>query len=683
MKKYISLSFLIAALFVFSNISAQNVDFVKSNFPGKEKEFKEAKAQYKQGNKYFDLGRGMYRTALEYFLKAQAFNGSCADLNYKIGKCYINTIQKTNAIQYLEKANSLDPAVAPDIKYLLGQAYHLNLEFDKAITLLQEYKATLSPDMLAQDGPEIEKRVNACNVGKELIKKPVRVFIDNLGPNINTTFTEYSPLITADESQIFFTSRRDNTTGGKLDENDLQYYEDIYFSDKTSSGWTKAENPKKPLNSDKHDATVGLAPDGQTLLIYKGTDGGDIFECRLKGDQWSSPSKLKINTKYHESSASISFDGRTMYFVSDRPGGYGNGDIYITKKDDKGRWSTPVNAGPVVNTPEDEEGVFMQSDGKTLYFSSKGHKGMGGYDIYKATFDNGQWTEPVNMGYPINTPDDDVFFSIGASGIHGYYSSVKPDGYGAQDIYEITFLGAEKPVINNTEDNLLANQVQPVSETVIEPVVAILDNQVTLLKGIVSDEINLAPVGAMIEITDNDKNEIIANFESNSKTGKYLVSLPSGKNYGIAVKAEGYLFHSENLNIPPTTTYREINKDIKLKKVEVGSTIVLNNIFFDFNKATLRPESTSELERLVKLLTDLPTLKIEISGHTDNVGASAYNKKLSEQRAKAVVDFLVGKGIVADRLTFVGYGFDKPIATNDTEEGRQMNRRTEFKILSK
>jgi outer membrane protein OmpA-like peptidoglycan-associated protein len=565
----------------------------------------------------------------------------------------------------------------------MGQAYHLNVEFDKAIQFLQEYKATLSPDMLAEVGPDVEKRINACNVGKELVKKPVRVFIDNLGSNINTIYPEYSPLITADESQIFFTSRRDVTTGTKLDENDLQYYEDIFFSDKTGSDWTKATNPKKPLNSDKHDATVGLSPDGQTLLIYKGTNGGDIFECKLKGDQWSSPSKLKLNTKYHESSATFSFDGRTMYFVSDRPGGYGGGDIYITKKDDKGRWSTPVNAGPVINTPESEEGVFMQSDGKTLYFSSQGHKGMGGFDIYKSSFDNGQWTEPVNMGYPINTPDDDVFFSIAASGIHGYYSSVKPDGYGAQDIYEITFLGAEKPVINNTEDNLLASQTQPVSETVIEPVVAILDNQVTLLKGIVSDEINLAPVGAVIEITDNDKNEIISSFESNSKTGKYLVSLPSGKNYGITVKAEGYLFHSENLNIPPSTTYREINKDIKLKKVEVGSTIVLNNIFFDFNKATLRPESASELDRLVKLLTDLPTLKIEISGHTDNIGASAYNKKLSEQRAKSVVDYLVGKSIAADRLTFVGYGFDKPIATNDTEEGRQMNRRTEFKIISK
>jgi outer membrane protein OmpA-like peptidoglycan-associated protein len=230
---------------------------------------------------------------------------------------------------------------------------------------------------------------------------------------------------------------------------------------------------------------------------------------------------------------------------------------------------------------------------------------------------------------------------------------------------------------------LLASLAAPVSETVIEPTVEILDNQLTLLKGVVSDEITQLPLGAVLEITDNDKNEPVASFESNSKTGKYLITLPSGKNYGLAVKADGYLFHSENFNIPPTTSYREVEKNIKMKKVEVGSVIVLNNIFFDFNKSTLRPDSYPELERLLKLLNDLPTLKIEISGHTDNIGSATYNKKLSQDRAKSVVDYLISKGIKSERLTFVGYGFDKPIATNDTEEGRQMNRRTEFKVTSK
>lgn len=684
MKKNIILLVIFGFLASFG-LNAQSIEFDKKNFPDKPRELKEAKSNLDQGNKNYDLGQGMYTTALDYFLKAQAFNPNNAQLNYRIGRCYLASIQKTKAITYLEKAMALDPQIATDIKFLLAKAYHLNLEFDKAIQYYQEYKATCGPELLATQGPEIEKKIEECNVGKELVQKPARVFIDNLGSTVNSIYPEYAPLITADEATIFFTSRRDNTTGGKRDPNDLKYYEDVYFSDKAGSDWSTPKNPVKPLNGKKHDATVGLSPDGQTLLSYKGSNGGDIYQCVLKGDVWSKPEKLPntINTKMHESSATFSPDGRTMYFVSDREGGYGGGDIWMSKKDKRGKWGEPVNLGATVNTKYDEEGVFMHPNGKTLYFSSQGHKTMGGYDIFKSTYENGLWSVPENIGYPINSADDDVFFSISASGIHGYYSSVKPDGLGDQDIYIITFLGTEKPVINNSEDNLLASQIAPVSETIIEAPVEIKDNQLTLLKGIISDEITKLPVGAIIEITDNDKNEVIASFESNSKTGKYLVTLPSGKNYGMAVKADGYLFHSENFNIPPTTSYREVEKNIELKKVEVGSVIVLNNIFFDFNKSTLRPDSYAELERLLKLLTDMPTLKIEISGHTDNIGSAAYNKTLSENRAKAVVDYLIGKGIKADRLTYVGYGFDKPIATNDTEEGRQMNRRTEFKITSK
>ncbi len=672
-------------LIVPFSITAQNIEFYKSNFPDKPQQFKEAKANLAQGNKYYDMGRGMYMTALDYFLKAQDFNPNNADLNYKIGKCYISSIQKTKAIGYLEKALALDAQVAPDLKYLLAQAYHLNLDFDKAIQYYQEYKGKLSPEDITYLGAKIDRSIQECNNGKELIQKPARVFIDNLGTTVNSIYPEYAPLITADESTIFFTSRRNNTTGGKRDPNDLNFYEDVYFAEKAGGDWTSPQNPVKPLNGKKHDATVGLSPDGQTLLCYKGSNGGDIYECKLKGDEWTKPSKLpkSINTKMHESSATFSPDGRTLYFVSDREGGYGGGDIWMSKKNKKGEWGDPVNLGATINSKEDEEGIFMHPNGKTLYFSSKGHKTMGGYDIFKSTYENGLWSTPENIGYPINSADDDVFFSISASGIHGYYSSVKPDGLGGQDIYIITFLGAEKPLINNTEDNLLASLTAPVSETVIETPVEIKDNQLTLLKGVISDEVTKAPLGAVIEITDNEKNEIIASFESNSKTGKYLITLPSGKNYGMAVKAEGYLFHSENFNIPPTTSYREVEKNIELKKVEVGSVIVLNNIFFDFNKSTLRPDSYAELGRLLKLLNDVPTLKIEISGHTDNIGSRDYNQRLSEARAKAVVDYLLGQGIKSDRLTYKGYGFDKPIATNDTEEGRQMNRRTEFKVTGK
>ena len=308
---------------------------------------------------------------------------------------------------------------------------------------------------------------------------------------------------------------------------------------------------------------------------------------------------------------------------------------------------------------------------------------MGGYDIFKSVYDEKTktWSKPQNMGYPLNTADDDVFFVMSASGKHGYYSSLNANGYGEKDIYMITFLGPEKPMALDNEDNLLANRAAPVKEKVTAKTIAITEAKLTILKGVITDAVTLHPLEAIIEIVDNEKNEIIATFTSNSSSGKYLVSLPAGKNYGIAVKKENYLFHSENFDIPLTSAFQEITKDVALKNVAVGSKIVLNNIFFDTDKSILRKESDNELARLYKLLVDAPALEIEIAGHTDSQGGAEHNQKLSENRAKAVVDYLVKAGISMSRLTFKGYGEDQPTASNETKEGRQLNRRTEFTIL--
>jgi outer membrane protein OmpA-like peptidoglycan-associated protein len=303
---------------------------------------------------------------------------------------------------------------------------------------------------------------------------------------------------------------------------------------------------------------------------------------------------------------------------------------------------------------------------------------MGGFDIFKSEFENGIWSNPVNMGYPINTPDNDVFFTLAGSKQRGYYSSKKKDGFGGQDLYIITFLGEAKPLFMHKEVLQLsfankANAPSPGAKIEIN----------TILQGVVLDAVSLTPLQATIEITDNNKNELMASFESNSTSGAYLISLKPGTNYGISVSKNEYLFHSENFNIPEDAEARKIQKDILLHKLEVGTKIILNNIFFEFNKATLTDESVAELDRVYKMLTDVPTLKIEISGHTDNVGSASYNQKLSENRAKAVVDYLYKKGIENLRLTYAGYGFKQPVAPNDTEEGRQLNRRTEFKVLEK
>jgi len=677
--------FLLSSFF----IRAQEIELNKDDFRSKDA-YKSAKDAIKEGESYYELGIGGYRRALEYYLQAYKFNNNVPMLNYKIGECYLNTISKVKCIDYYTKAYELDPNIMEDILYKIGRGYHLKGEFDKAIEHYKKYKNKLSPAALQDHKKDIEKKIEECENGKKLVQKPVRVFIDNLGPNVNSSYRDYSPLISADESMMIFTSRRENTTGGGRDTRDNLFMEDIYVSYKNNMGkWIPAENMGKPLNGSGNDATVGLSPDGQQLFIFNGESGqGDILVSELEGSEWSKPDddalKKYINTEYHESSASFSFDGRTMYFVSNKPeDNLGDHDIFVSSWDEeKERWGEPSNLSNAINTEYDERGVFMHPDGRTIYFSSKGHSSMGGFDIFKSELqDDGNWGEPENLGWPINTPDDDVFFVMAASGKHGYYASAKEDGEGSYDIYMITFRGPEKPVIQSNEDKLLAS-TEPVSEVVMEESVEIKTMRLTILKGTVKDALSLNPIEATIEIVDNEKNEVISVMKSNSSTGKYLISLPSGKNYGIAVKAEDYLFHSENFNIPEATNYQEITKDILLNKMAVGSKIVLKNIFFDYAKATLRSESFAELDRLVDLLSKYPSTRIEISGHTDNRGSLKLNTSLSENRAKAVVDYLIGKGIAEDRLEYKGYAYFQPIDTNDTPEGRQNNRRVEFKVLS-
>lgn len=670
-------------VFHFSLIHAQNVDFEKKNFKDDTKGFKQAMDSIKEGDKYYQMPTEWHFHCIPYYLAANKFNPNNAELNYKIGACYLTPFSpfKTMAIPYLEKAYQLNPNVAPDIHYLLGRAYHLNMEWDKAIKEYNNYGMTLDVKRNADQISDTKKKIQECKNGKELVQHPARVFIDNVGPSINTQYREYGPIISADESEMIFTSRRPNTTGGKLADDGL-FFEDLYISLFRDGKWLPATNMGSPINTPEHDATAGLSPDGQILYIYKDENGGDIYQSFLEGDEWTAPKEMggKINSKSHESSVSLAPDNKTLYLVSDRPGGYGDRDIYKVVLNDKAKWGEPENLGPVINTQYAEEGVDIQADGKTLFFSSQGHNTMGGFDIFKSHCDStGKWSEPENLGYPVNTPGDDVFFSISASGKHGYYASVKKDGLGDLDIYKITFLGDEKPVALSNEDNLLAGSTGVTTDVMMTPV-AVNKTKLTLLKGVITDSTTHLPLEASIELVDNKKNKVIADFKSNSKTGKYLVSLPAGTNYGIAVKADKYLFYSANFDIPDTADYQVVEKNVALQSLNVGSRIVLRNIFFDFDKATLRSESTAELDRLINLLTTYPNLKIEISGYTDSKGSQAYNQKLSESRSKSVVDYLIAHGIASARLTYKGYGMDNPIATNETDEGRQLNRRTEFKI---
>lgn len=703
MKKMIFM--LLTVVFTSFIVNGQkDVEFDKKNFKDQKSEFKEALKALKQADELMSPAPvPKYKEAIDFYKQAFDFNQNSAYVNYQLGICYLNTVNKFSCLKYFESAFALNPKKFPDIQYYLGRGNHLNANWDKAIDHYKLYFNKLDSKSDQDEMLHVNKLIEECRVGKKLVNSPVRVWIDNMSKAVNSIYPEYGMIMTADASEIYFTSRRDNTTGGKKDEFINEYFEDVYRSKRLGQDkWSNAENIGGPINTKGHDAAVALSPDGSKMIVYIDDKGdGNLYESIRKGDEWSKPKifNKEISGPYHEPSAWYSSDGKYLYFVSDRPlekkGDAKDKDIYVaTWNADKEKWLDVERLPETVNSPYDEDGIFLHPDGKTLYFSSKGHESMGGYDVFKTVKnDDGSWSKPENLGYPINTPDDDVFFVVAANGRIAYMTSFREGGMGDKDLYKVTFLGKEKEPVLNTENILLARSGKPTSVLNVAPEVEITGSKMAILKGIIVDSKSNEPLKAEVELIDNEKNELVATFTSDEVSGKYLVSLPAGKNYGIAVKKDGYLFHSENINIKNSLGYVEVDKTISLKKVNVGEEIVLKNIFFDLNKFSLREESQNELNRLIGLMNDNPSLIIEIGGHTDSRGAQSYNQKLSENRAKTVVDYLIQGGIDANRLSFKGYGMNKPIVSDDEiamlksnkakEDAHQENRRTAFKVVKK
>lgn len=505
-------------------------------------------------------------------------------------------------------------------------------------------------------------------------KDSVIITVKNIGDNVNSPYADFAPIISADGSMMIFTSKqpigiKDSLKKSNRMENVFVSYYNDSLDTWSPSQLLSTETVNQPK---RNNSAIALSNDGQRLLLYKGEPDGNLYASTLQGNDWAMPLVIPfpINSSFHETSASIAPDGRTLYFVSDRKGGKGNLDIWVCKQDRRGNWGDAKNLGSEINTEEDEEGVFIHPDGKTLYFSSKGHDTQGGFDIFKSVFVNGKWSKPVNIGEPINTPGDDLFFALTADGTTGYYASGRPGGYGDKDIYKVTF---EYPK-NKTNESGASDGTTSNSGA---------GGGLTLFKGVIIDYETFQPLEAEMDIIDNDSSEIITTIRSNSATGKFLISLPAGKNYGIVVRKDGYLFYSENFNVPASAAFTKIVKQVPLQKIVVGNKITLKNIFYDYGKATLRNDSKSELDRLVELLKANTNLKIEVASHTDSEGSDEFNQTLSQNRAQAVVDYLTSNGIPLTQLVAIGYGEKLPIATNDTEAGRGANRRTEFKILNK
>ena len=366
---------------------SQNVEFTKENFKDRKDELKAALKDIEKGDEFMNLETYYFKNAIPLYLNAYNLNPNNAVLNYHLGKAYLYSNFKDKAIDYLIKAVQLNPQVAPDINLYLGMGYHIDMQWENAIDAFNKHLAILHPKDDTGVREDIQLAINQCNNGKEIAAKPIRVKIDNVGAGINSPYPDYSPVITADESVLLFTSRRPETTGGGIDPLINEPFEDMYIAERLNGVWGQAKNMGANVNTDGHDSNCGLSADGQKFLIYKDVNRGDVFISELEGSEWTKPDRLNknINTDYHESSSCFTPDGNTIYFVSDKPEtGFGGRDIYISTKDAKGRWGEAVNIGSVINTPLDEEGVYLHPDGKTLYFSSKGHNSMGGYDVFKS-----------------------------------------------------------------------------------------------------------------------------------------------------------------------------------------------------------------------------------------------------------------------------------------------------------
>jgi outer membrane protein OmpA-like peptidoglycan-associated protein len=640
--------------------------------------------------------------------------------NYEAGRLHLATIGKDLAVKYYMRVYRQDPDYNFSILYHIGKSYQYGLEFDKAIYYFNLYKEKLAKKSNYQgrdkvDVASVDRAIFECQNGKEYVANPGHFSIVNIGREINSEFEDYAPVLNEREDEIVFTTRRrDDNLNPNVDV-DNKPFEDIFTAKKSGGKWGFASNIGPVVNTPYHGSNLALSADGNTLFIYKDEGGGDIYYCeRQPGGEWGEPIPLPgiINSSFEEKSISISKDQKTLYFISNRPGGFGGTDIYKSTKDSKGEWSNVKNLGAKINTEVDEDSPFIDYDGVTFYFSSKGHKGMGGHDIFKATFDpdKNDWSELENLGYPINTPDDDVFFITSSDSKRAYYSSVRDDGMGYTDIYVITIPDGLKhpdpvvktPVVEIPKDTAKAVAVieTPVEtvpkvepEPKVEPIVEQpkIEPKVEPKKEIkplmyvvnVVDATDKTPLNAKVKLAGLRDNVIVTSTSDSPGVYTFKVTSKKAKDYRLSVELEGYIFQNQSVKIGAASeTEKTVTRTVEMRKLIVGVSSVLRNLYFDFDKATLETDSYNELNKLETMMLQNQNLKVEIAGHTDSYGTKAYNLFLSQKRAETVKDYLTKKGIDARRIKAVGYGKSKPLASNDDEdEGRELNRRVEFKVL--
>lgn len=609
---------------------------------------KKAIASYEEGLRHYDFKRNDEAKAA--MLKALKHDDKFIEPRILLGDICADMGNFEEAAAEYQKVVDQDADYFVNAQFRLAQNLILMGRYADALRNLEAYvlRKRVNPQMREKAA----KLTETARFGEVAVAHPVPFDPKNLGTGINTTDFEYFPALTADERTLIFT-RNQRLNGG------MGMQEDFYVSQRGNSGWERAMNLGEPINTDENEGAPTISANGRVLTFTACNRPDGMGSCDLKisqkvGERWSPSTFIgpPVSSNKWESQPSLSADGRTLYYASNRAGGQGGMDIWVSRMDADGLWGMPENLGDRVNSKGNEQTPYIHPDGRTLYFASDGHVGLGSNDIFVTRMaDDGSWSRPLNLGYPINSWKDEIGLIVGASGSTAYYASDRAGGMGGLDLYSFELHADARPT------------------------------PVTFVRGKVTDAANNYPLQATIELIDLSTNKTVSVTESDRVNGQYLVCLPVNRKYALNVSRPDYLFFSDHFSLDTVpTASKPFSKDVRLQPVKFGEKVVLRNIFFESGSAALQPQSVAELEKLQNFLMSNMSLSIEIGGHTDNVGKDEDNLTLSDNRAKAVRDWLIDHGVKDSRLTAKGYGETQPIATNDTPEGRAENRRTEFTV---
>ncbi|WP_246008888.1 OmpA family protein [Hymenobacter metallilatus] len=621
--------------------------------------------QLKTANKYF--GQENYRASLPFYEQVLAKEPNNAQALFRAGIAYMS-FDKEKASDYIYKAQRLKKNVSKDVEYWLGRVDHLNYNFDEAISHFQAYNATLKSKDTRKK--ELAQLIQHSKNAKVQFNSPKDIFVKNLGPTINTQWSEHSPVISADDKVLLFTSRSDDMSNapavdpdGKVkDKNkiaaDGQYYENIYEAKRIDDeNWEKPRSLSGVLNGKGHDASIQVFDNDTKLLMYRNDENGDILYSEKSGADWTEPKKLNknINTAAFESDAFITPDGLTIYFSTSKYSEDNTLDIYYSTRQPGGDWGPAKTIGSAINTPYDDDSPYLSRDGKTLYFSSRGHNTMGGYDIFKSDWDSvgRKWSRAENMGYPINTPDDDTYYRLSPDGSYAYLSSYRIGGYGEKDIYTINYI----------KNAIIRGRVLSERDSTVIP-------------------------GAELVFSGTQADKTALSYRDITKpvTGDYQVSVLSGRTYQVAVSKDGKNIETEEFAVPISTNdSTTITKDFYVPYIDTlsGRYATLKPIYFDTDKYKLRPESITELNKISEILKANPGINISIEGNCDSRNTDEYNMVLGQNRADVAYNYLKKSGVAETRMVTVSYGERRPAAPNDSPENMQLNRRTDFRVITK